>query len=375
MPIVSAQKGTAMDWTSKKMTFITGSLTDGGAERVMSILANQCAEMGAKVSIVIMREREQSFALSDKVNCYQIKVKNDKFVTVRRIMKLHKILKEQDVGTLIPFLPIISLYTLMANIGIGRKIIMSERADPNVSIFANNFSVKDRIGNLLMRKMGLFVLADYMVFQTSDAQSWYSKRIQRKSCIIPNPLDLSHLPKRFRGERRKSIVAAGRFSEEKNFPMLLRAFSAFHVQFPEYILELYGEGSLRQTLESMCKEFGIVDSVKMDGFVNDLPTRIVDASMYISTSNHEGISNSMLEALGMGIPTIVTDCPVGGARMFVETDYNGIIIPMEDVDALVCAMSKIASNKKYALEISVNAEKIRYKLDANNIAKKWLDLV
>ncbi len=364
-----------MDWSNKTLTFITGSLTDGGAERVMSILANQCAEMGANVSVIIMRERERTYSLSEKVRCYQIKTKHDKLTPLRRICALHRIIKSEDVGTLIPFLPIISLYTLIANIGVGRRIIMSERADPNISVFSKNMSMKDRIGNLLMRKLGLFGLADWMVFQTPDAQKCYSKSIQKKSCIIPNPLDTEHLPKRYHGEREKRIVAAGRFSEEKNFPMLLKAFAVFHSQHPDYSLDLYGDGPQRMQYEKICTDLGVRDAVKMPGFVRDLTNKINKAAIYISTSNHEGISNSMLEALGMGIPTIVTDCPVGGSRMFVHTDKNGILISMNDCNALVEGMIKIVSDLKYAEEISKNAEQIRIQLSAQNICSRWLELV
>ena len=97
--------------------------------------------------------------------------------------------------------------------------------------------------------------------------------------------------------------------------------------------------------------------------------------MYISTSNREGISNSMLEALGMGVPTIVTDCPVGGARMFVHTDENGILIPMEDVDALTAAMTRIADDPAYAERISRNATAIREELSSSHIASEWMKII
>ena len=77
----------------------------------------------------------------------------------------------------------------------------------------------------------------------------------------------------------------------------------------------------------------------------------------------------------MGIPTIVTDCPVGGARMFVRTDENGILIPMNDEDALVAAMKKVAGDKEYAQRVSMNATRIRGEIAAENICKQWLELI
>lgn len=355
----------------KSVIFVTGSLADGGAEKVMSILASGCAELGADVTLVVLRPKKIVYPVSEKVKVIQFMDKG-KLATAKRIKKLHQVMKESTSEVVIPFLPIISLYTLIANIGLGKKLIMSERADPRAKF--NNLPWKDKIGNFFMRKCGLYSLADWMVFQTPDAQSYYSEKIQKKSSIIPNPLDTAKLPGMYEGEREKRIVAAGRFSEEKNFALLINGFAAFHERFPEYTLTIYGEGALRRNYEMQIQELGLEEYVKLPGFASDLPEEINKAAMYVSTSNHEGISNSMLEALGMGVPTIVTDCPVGGAKMFVHTGDNGILIPMNDKKQLVEAMTKIVKDDTFSQQISKRAIKIRKELQALTIAENWLSI-
>lgn len=364
-----------MDFKDKTLTFVTSSLTQGGAERVISILANQCADMGANVSVIVIREKNvHTYYLSDKVKCYHIHTKYNKLKIIQRIYAIRKIIKNENVGVLVPFLSIVSLYTLVASIGLKKRIIMSERADPGVSIFEKNMTWKDRIG-ILIKKAGLFRLADYVVFQTPDAKNYYSENIRRKSCIIPNPIDTENLPIPYKGEREKRIVAAGRFSEEKNFSMLFKAFAIFHEQHPEYILELYGDGLLRNQFELLCRKLGIQNAVKMPGFIKDLPIAINKAAMYISTSNHEGLSNAMLEALGMGIPSIVTDCPAGGSKMIINHGVNGILIAMNDKQGLINAMDRIVSDDKYAEMLSLNAVKVREFYSKDKIAERWLKLV
>ena len=183
------------------------------------------------------------------------------------------------------------------------------------------------------------------------------------------------LPKRYEGIREKRIVAAGRFSEEKNFPLLIEAFYDFHKEFPDYTLTIYGEGTLGEQYKLKIKELNLTESVSMPGFASNLPKEINRAAIYVSTSNHEGISNSMLEALGMGVPTIVTDCPVGGARMFVHTDENGILIPMNSKESLISAMKRIVMDKDYSLSLSKKATQLRETLQAENVSKNWLDLI
>lgn len=356
----------------KSVIFVTGSLADGGAEKVMSILASGCAEFGADVTLVVLRPKKMVYPVSDKVKIVQFTDKG-KLAIIKRIKKLHQVLEESTAEVVIPFLPIISLYTVLANIGLKKKLVMSERADPRAKL--NYLPWKDKIANFFMRKCGLYSLADWIVFQTPDAQSYYSKKIQKKSSIIPNPLDIANLPERYTGEREKHIVAAGRFSEEKNFALLIDGFASFHENFPEYTLTIYGEGPLRKDYEVQVQKCGLEKYVKFPGFVSNLPEKINKAAMYISTSNHEGISNSMLEALGMGVPTIVTDCPVGGSKMFVSTGENGILIPMDNRDELISAMKLMATNDEYVKHISNNAVKIREWLAAPNICRKWLQLL
>lgn len=123
------------------------------------------------------------------------------------------------------------------------------------------------------------------------------------------------------------------------------------------------------------KELNLTESVSMPGFASNLPKEINRAAIYVSTSNHEGISNSMLEALGMGVPTIVTDCPVGGARCLCNTDENGILIPMNSKESLISAMKRIVMDKDYSLSLSKKATQLRETLQAENVSKNWLDLI
>lgn len=357
---------------NKNIMFVTGSLADGGAEKVMSILASGCAELGANVSIVVLRDKNIVYPLSNSVKVIQFK-DSGKLVSVKRIWKLHRVLKGSEADAVIPFLPIISLYTIIANIGVGKKLIMSERADPYAKLKRKSW--KDKVGDFLMRKCGLFGLAKWVVFQTADAKAFYGNGIQRKSCIIPNPLDITRLPLRYTEIRDKRIVAAGRFSEEKNFPLLINGFAKFHSNHQDYRLVIYGDGGLRSVFLEQIKALHVEDFVSLPGFVSNLPEQMNKAAMYVSTSNHEGISNVMLEALGMGVPTIVTDCPIGGARMFVNNNVNGLLIPMNDEAQLINALNKIADEPEFANELSTSSIRIREELRADNICKRWLELV
>jgi glycosyltransferase involved in cell wall biosynthesis len=93
--------------------------------------------------------------------------------------------------------------------------------------------------------------------------------------------------------------------------------------------------------------------------------------MFVSSSVYEGMSNSMLEALAIGLPTICTDCPSGGARAVITHEKNGLLVPVDDVEKLTKAMTKIARDEPFAEYLSFNGMNIRDELSEENIIRKW----
>lgn len=113
----------------------------------------------------------------------------------------------------------------------------------------------------------------------------------------------------------------------------------------------------------------------MPGFVDNILEKVNSATMYVSSSDYEGISNSMLEALALGVPSVVTDCPVGGARMMVNDGENGLLVPVGDAAKFAQAMDRILRDKEFAEKLSNNACRIREKLPLEVIAQEWLKLM
>ena len=83
----------------------------------------------------------------------------------------------------------------------------------------------------------------------------------------------------------------------------------------------------------------------------------------------------MLEALGMGLPAVVTDCPVGGARMVIASGENGILVPVGDTQAMYEAMRIVLKDPALAAKLSREAIKVRDKFPLCKIAKRWLEVL
>lgn len=171
------------------------------------------------------------------------------------------------------------------------------------------------------------------------------------------------------------MIAAGRLEEQKNHVMLLHAFRDFVQKYPDYILHLYGVGPLEQELRALAEELRIGKSVVFEGFHEDILNEIRDAGMYVLSSDYEGISNSLLEAMGIGLPVISTDCPCGGSRMCIQDGVNGLLTPVGEAGALRAAMEKIAGSEALAANLGKAAVEVRSKFSLQSIAGQWLDLL
>ena len=245
------------------------------------------------------------------------------------------------------------------------KSIYSLRNDPYNN---NNTLIKRITRNFLFKK------ADRIVFQTKGAKNYFDKEIQNKGVIIDNPI-VDNLPYWSDFEHDKSIITACRLEPQKNLPLLLRGFSEFRLKHPDYTLTICGSGKLKTALEDLCKELNISESVNFMGFREDIHKIMARSAIFALTSDYEGVSNSMLEALAIGIPLVCTDSSPGGASEFVQNDINGILIQRGDEKALFNAFCKIAEDEAYAKTLSLNAVKVRNRLSKERVIKEWFELI
>ena len=99
--------------------------------------------------------------------------------------------------------------------------------------------------------------------------------------------------------------------------------------------------------------------------------KMKSAVIYVSSSNYEGISNAMLEALAIGVPVICTDCPAGGARTYIQDGINGYLVPVGDEDALCEKLNELYRDKKIQDRFSEGSKRIRSDLSMEKIGAKW----
>lgn len=378
----------------------------GGAERVVTLLSNAATEKGYKVSLILTHQNKKNAVLhgiNSKINVISLpdEISNQKcsslmsrliMLFARLIGKLgfkdkssvlryysrnyssiiwmKKHFKNHKNSSAVAFLYDSIFLTLLSK-NKSTKIIISERGDPAQS------SDSKTVAAFIKTE---FPKADGIVFQSPDAQKWYLKNAPAKGTVIFNPVK-TDLPESYNGERKERVVNFCRISAQKNLIMLVDAFAEFHKDFPDYELDIIGdpvgnevEGYLDSVNERI-RYHHLENSIHILPAKSDIHDYIKDYSMFVSSSDYEGMSNSMLEAMAMGLPCVCTDCPAGGARAVIKDCENGLLTPVGDSHALYLAMKKIAENPELANKLSQNSVKIREEQSVDKIIKKWMELI
>ena len=344
-----------------RIAIVAHGLSNGGAERVASLVANHYVNRGHDVLFVAAYSPDREYRLEDAVEYVYAGGNHSNKITrlLGRSYRIQRAVKKFRADVAISFVINESLYsTLRGTV----PYIYTLRNDPG-----------NICGSAVMRLTSnlAFGKARKVIFQTPDARKFFSQSIQDKGVVIANPLT-RNLPQ-WQGPDgcKKTIITACRLNSQKNLPMLISAFAAFHRKHPEYALEIYGEGELREQLQTYAKKCGVADCVAFPGYAKNIHEIMTQSGIFALTSDYEGLSNSMLEALAIGIPTVCTDCPPGGAAMYIEDGVSGMLVPVRDVDALTQKLCRMAEDPALCVKMSENSRKIREILDVDQVLKQW----
>lgn len=343
----------------KKVVFVTHRLGGGGSERVLTIVANGLKRLGHDVTIVTFTHSSQAY----QTECEVVELSyTSKF---NQITSLRSQLRRLKPDTVIAFEYFVGIKTVMATRGLKCKVIVSERNDPHN---LDSQPLKKQVRNLA------YLLADVLVCQTDDAKAFFSDRIQKNAVIIMNPIK-ENLPSWDFEKTTKTIINFCRLEKQKNIPLLIEAFEQVQEAYPEYALAIYGEGKEQQRIEALIKEKQLTEAISLQPFSKEIHNIAARCAMFVSSSDFEGLSNSMIEAMAMGMPVICTDCPIGGARMMIDDNRNGMLVPVRDADRLAQAMLALIEDDEKARRLGKNAYEVREQLTSEQIVGRWETII
>lgn len=352
------------------LLLVVSSLGGGGAERVMSRLAEGWVASGIRVTLATFDSQKSDFysiqgtytrrSFTDERSSQPSRLPG----VLRRGQWLRSVMRETQPDAIISFTDRTNVLALAAAQGLDVPLIVSERVDPTMYSPGRLWSA----GRTL-----LYRRAAAVVVQTRQIQEWARSCFPHvRSEVIPNPAPENVLE----GESHPGpvVVAAGRLCHQKGFDLLIDAFAAIAPRHPEWGLKILGDGENRPRLQGQIDRLGMNQRIELTGRRTDAVEIIASSSIFVLSSRYEGFPNVLVEAMATGRAVIATDCRSGPADL-IEPGVNGLLVPPNDTSALSLALERLVNSPELRLSMGQHALGVRERLSLVNILSQWNQLI
>lgn len=324
------------------LAILLPDLRGGGAERVSLDLGHQFRQLGWRVTFLLMRGHGQMFneaAENFEVVVFGAERVRQAYSPLRRWIQI-----EQPQILIAAMWPLTVLATVAVR-GTSTKVLISDH-----NPLSRQYQSWGFVQNLLLRKsiswaypkawarVGVSAGVAHDMEQlgglNKGSVSVVHNPVRQPKMLSPAELAKADLP--WLPCKSKRLLTVGSLKLQKNHALLLRSF-AMLVATQDAQLVILGEGDLRESLEQLSRDLGIVDKVIFAGFQHNTTAFYQTADLFVLSSDYEGFGNVIVEALACGTPVVSTDCPSGPAEILDNGKY-GALVPVGDELALAEAM-------------------------------------
>ena len=344
-----------------KIAFIISSLDSGGAERVLSLMANYWVQKNYRIIIITLGNSTPFYPLEDGIQIEQLSLlKNSVSVlnaianNIERINVISKRLIKIDPDIVISFMTETNIISTIGCRIINKPIIIAER-------ISYDFLVS-RVW-VILRKL-VYRFSNALVVQTRYDQQKYQRLTN--TFVINNPLNLREMIRDNREE--KNILAVGRLNRQKGFDRLIEAFS--HLDHKDWALTIIGEGSERKNLEKLIKDLSLEDDISMPGRTETIEKWYQKSPIFVLSSRMEGFPNVLCEAMAYGCACVSFDC-IAGPNEIITDKIDGYLVKNGDIHALSTRINLLINNAEERRRISKEAMKISDRLNIDSIMGQW----
>lgn len=354
------------------IAFCIYSLRAGGAERVLSIIANRLAQKSLyQISIfTFTHQNEKPFYLIHKniqmVHLLRAGVppifSNKLCMDFLGLWNLWKLIPTAKPDVIISFMDSSNILSILIARIISIKVIVSERCDP--SSYPRNWTVK------LLRWL-TYPWAHKIIVQSSSVARFFGSSLKDKIQMIGNPV-----PK-FKKTTSQEVesgnitaISVGRLIPSKRMDMVIRAFKKVNDQYPRVKLIILGDGPERSALEKMVIELGLGNKVQLLGTVSNIEKFLIKGQIFIFASESEGFPNALCEAMSSGLVPVITDYG-SSSRDIIKNGKNGIIVEKHDIKGIEESVKQLIEDKILRKSLSAEALKISETYSIHHIVDQW----
>lgn len=348
---------------SNKLCFIIYSLGNGGAERVLTTLANYFIDKN-EITIITFNDAKSFYKLDERIKIVSLNSNKDSkniFDAIKNnistIIKLIKTIKKVNSDVVISFMTTSNILSILACKILNKSIIISERI--NYDFLSSKIWKR-------IRKV-VYPFCNHLVVQSNYDLEKYN--FVKNVSIVENPLFIKFFSEQI--QRKNYFLAVGRLDKQKGFDMLIEAYSKLNTSWE---LKIVGEGKNREALQEQIDRLDLADKVELLGRKNDVEKYYYEAGVFVLSSRMEGYPNALVEAMACGCPCISFDCKTGPSSI-IENGGNGILVEAENIEKLYKAMNELSLSKENRQKLSVKALEIRENLNIKKISEKWENII
>jgi glycosyltransferase involved in cell wall biosynthesis len=355
-----------------RIALILPGLGAGGTERVVNVLANAWARRGWAVTVACFEPpgTPAYYPFDPRVTLHRLGAPAPARPRLRaplrvpqRIGALRRALRAAKPELVISFLARTNVMTLIATAGLGLRVVVSERNNPELQTFGPIWGGLRRL---------LYPHAHGLVTMTAGALAVFPRAVRRRGRVIVNPVEL---PPGWRARRGGNVLAAvGRLVPQKGFDLLLEAFARVAAERPAWRLVIWGEGEERARLERQRDALGLAGRVELPGITTTPGAWVETADAFVLSSRFEGWGIVLTEAMAAGLPVVSFDCEFG-PRDMVEDGVDGLLVPREDVAALARALGALLGDAELRERLGARARISARRFAPDQVVAAWEALV
>ncbi len=350
----------------KRVILFIADLAAGGAERVVSILANTwSADEAIEVLVVVLFDTTPFYELDPRVRYISLGMTPNESALRRlanlitAVSRLRVLLRRERPAFVLSFIYKYNVFCLAATLGAGVPIIVSERDNP----------LEDGLEFIWLMRRIFYPAASGLITQSEMSRRVMQERTACKDItIIPNPVD--PLAVADPAARENIILNVGRLFEKKGQSDLLRAFAALDA--PGWRLVICGDGPTRQTLQALARTLGVADRVTFTGAVSDVGAQLRRARIFAFPSYSEGFPNALAEAMLAGLPCVSYDCPTGPSEI-IQNGVNGYLVELGGVRELQDRLQELIADDSRAGAMGSEARKVQGLVNRSTVCERYFD--